>query len=281
VLNVRCKFRAAPAARQSHPNVVPVRMARKRMSGKHIRGESLSRRRFASDRVDRCVGATVSKPSCDQRWSAEGGNVLLVVPMGEEAFRSEQDFVRADMLPLAPCHFRCRSFPCTVELTAPNGLRVAVIELPEVDKEVALVKGAPKTVELGLVTMRIETNNLIAGGRFIAQPRIVAPSLTVGGASPHNWEYTIEARFDGSCLSAEINANSTSLQNRNLATPVHDLGSGEEIVVVIPTGGLKLSSTLDLPSASTKFLGSLCGIVSSQLGLTHALSREIVLLPTW
>jgi hypothetical protein len=192
---------------------------------------------------------------CDLHWSAEGGNVLLVVPTGEEAFRSEQDFVQADMLPLAPRHFRCRSFPCTVEVTAPNGLGVAVIELPEVNEEVELVKGTPKTVELGSVTMRIETNNLIARGRFIARPRIVTLSLTVGGASPHNWEYTIEARFDGSCLSAEINANSTSFQNRNLATPVHDLGSGEEIVVVIPTGGLKLSSTLDLPSASTELLG--------------------------
>ena len=68
VLNVRCKFRAAPAARQSHPDVVPIRMARKRMSGKHISGESLSRRRFASDRIDHCVAATVSKPSCDQRY---------------------------------------------------------------------------------------------------------------------------------------------------------------------------------------------------------------------
>jgi hypothetical protein len=188
------------------------------------------------------------------RWSAEGGNVLLVLPMGEEAFRSEQDFMQADMPPLAP-RIGCRSFPCTVELTAPNGLRVAVIELPEVDKEVELVKGAPKTVELGLVTMRIEPNNLIAGSRFIAQPRIVAPSLTVGGASPRNWEYTIEARFDGSCLSAEISANSTSLENRNRATPVRELGSGEEILFVIPTGGLKLSSTLDRPSASTELLG--------------------------
>jgi hypothetical protein len=192
---------------------------------------------------------------CHLHWSAEGGNVLFVLPMGEEAFRSEQDFVQADMLPLAPRHFGCRSFPCTVELTAPNGLKVAVIELHEVDKEVELVKGVPKTVELGLVTMRIEPNNLIAGSRFIAQPRMVAPSLTVGGASPRNWKYTIEARFDGSCLSAEISANSTSLENRNLATPVRDLGSGEEIVFVIPTGGLKLSSTLDLPSASTELLG--------------------------
>jgi hypothetical protein len=160
---------------------------------------------------------------CHLHWSPEGGNVVLVVPMGEEAFHSEQDFVQAEMLPPEPRHFRCRSLPCTLELTAPNGLRVAVIELGEVDKEVELIKGAPETVELGLVTMRIEPSNLIAGSGFTAQPRIVAPSLTVGGASPRNLEYTIEARFDGSCLFAEISATSTALRNRNLATPVRDL----------------------------------------------------------
>ena len=153
---------------------------------------------------------------CHLHWSPEGGNVVLVVPMGEEAFRSQQDFVQADMPPPAPRHFHCRGFPCTVELTAPNGLRVAIIELGEVDKEVELIKGAPKTVELGLVTMRIEPSNLIAGSGFTAQPRIVAPSLTVGGVNPRNLQYTIEARFDGSCLSAEISATSTALQNRIL-----------------------------------------------------------------
>jgi hypothetical protein len=113
----------------------------------------------------------------------------------------------------------------------------------------------PKTVELGLLTMRIEPSNLIVGSKFIATPRRLICSPSIGGASPRNWEYMIHAGFDGSCFSAELRRNSASLQNINLATPVSQLGSDEEIVITISLATLKLSSTLDLPSTSTELLG--------------------------
>jgi hypothetical protein len=140
-------------------------------------------------------------------------------------------------------------------LTAPNGLTVALVELAEVDKGIELVKGAPTVVELGLLTMRIKPNNLIAGSPFIAPPRRLAYSPTVDGASPHDWGHIIHARFDGSRLSADIPLSSAALQNKNLPTPIGLLDSGEEIVMAIPIGSVKISSTLDLPATSTVLRG--------------------------
>jgi hypothetical protein len=188
-------------------------------------------------------------------WSPGGGNVILVVPMGEEAFRSEQEIVPPGALPHAPRHFLYRSLRSTVDLFAPDGQRVASIELAEVDKQVELVKGQPYTVELGTVTMLIEPTKLIAGSKFIAAPRKLICTPNLGGASPRNWQYIIHAAFDGSCLSAEFRENSASLQNRNFATPISQLDNREEIMMTIPAATLKLSSTLDVPFTSAALLG--------------------------
>lgn len=187
-------------------------------------------------------------------WSPEGGNVILVVPMGEEAFRSEQDLLPAGALPTAPRHFRYRNSRSSADLIAPNGLRVAIIKTPEVDRQIELVKGFPKVVELGPITMRIEPDNLIAGNEFTAAPRKLVCVPNVGGASPRTWEYMIHARFDGSCLSAEVRQQSAALRNRT-AAQVSELDDSEEIVMAIPSAPLKLSATLDLPSTSTELLG--------------------------
>jgi hypothetical protein len=124
-------------------------------------------------------------------WSPEGGNVVFVVPMGDEAFRSEQDLLSPGVLPAVPRCFRYRSSRSTAALLAPNGLRVAVIELAEADKQIELVKGRPKLVELGLLTMRIEPGNLIAGVRSL-RPRadsFVAPTWVGPALAPGNTRY--------------------------------------------------------------------------------------------
>jgi hypothetical protein len=188
-------------------------------------------------------------------WSPGGGNVILAVPMGEEAFRSEQEIVPSGALPLAPRHFRYRSFRSTVDLFAPDGQRVATIELAEVDKQVALVKGQPSEIEIGTVNMLREPTKLISGSKFIASPRKLISTPNLGGASPRNWEYIIHAAFDGSCLSVEFRQNSASLQNRNSAAPISQLDNGEEIMMTIPAPTVKLSSTLDVPFTSAAFVG--------------------------
>jgi hypothetical protein len=140
-------------------------------------------------------------------------------------------------------------------LIAPNGLRVAVIEVAEVSKVIELMKGMPRMVELGLVIMQIEPNNLVAGSEFMASPGRFVYRPTVGGACPRAWNYPVHAKFDGSRLTARLHKIFMSIQNRNLATPVSDLEWSEELVIAIPVTALELTATLALPSTSTELLG--------------------------
>jgi hypothetical protein len=188
-------------------------------------------------------------------WSPAGGNVILVVPMGEEACRSEDELMPYGVPLSEPRHFWYRSTRSTAIVIAPNGLIVAVVELAEVEEQIELVNGIPKLVELGLLTMQLEPSNLIPGGKFIAAPQKLVCLPNIGGGSPRNWEYIVHARFDGSCLSAELRQNSTSLQNRNLTEPLVGLGANEEITITIPADTIKLASTLDVPSTSTQLVG--------------------------
>jgi hypothetical protein len=181
--------------------------------------------------------------------------VILVVPMGKEALRRESEDVE-EPAP-APRRFRYRSSYSAAELTAPKGARVAVIELGEVEKQIELVRGVPTIVELGLITMRIEPSSLIPGSKFMTSPHQLICVPSIGGASPRDWVYVIHAIFDGFRFTAEIREVSTALQNKNVAVPVDNLATEEEILISIPNGGLTLSSTLDLPSASTELRGRL------------------------
>jgi hypothetical protein len=187
-------------------------------------------------------------------WSSQGGNVVLVIPMGEEAFRSEQDYPQAGAISNQPRHFHFRSPRSTVEFIAPDRRTVAVIELAEINKVIELTKNVPRAIELGLVSMRVEPGNLISGSNFTAPPQGLLFSFAVGEAS-HSWEYIIIAKFDGSCFTAELQRISTSLHNRNLAVPISALGANEKLIIAIPSPAIKLTASLDLPMASSELLG--------------------------
>ena len=101
-------------------------------------------------------------------WSP-GGNVVLVVPMGHEAFRSEKELI-APTATEGRRNFRYQSPHAVAEIIAPNGVRVAVLELDEVDQEIEVAKNQPSTHELGILKMRLEVSNLIEGSKFIASP---------------------------------------------------------------------------------------------------------------
>lgn len=119
-------------------------------------------------------------------WSA-GGNVIFIMPQGDEAIRSEQELVLEDGTPSPPSRtFRYRSLRALVELIAPNQTTIAVIEIPEVDKQIDLRKGETKEVELGFLTMHLEKANLIEGSEFIVSPRKFScdPNIDGAGLSP-------------------------------------------------------------------------------------------------
>ena len=188
-------------------------------------------------------------------WSPDGGNVVQVVPMGDEAIRSEQEVAPPDGSGLEARRFRYQSHRSTADVIAPNGRRVAVLELDEIDKQIELVKDRPATHDLGALKIRLEPSNLIAGSQFMASPCRLVCIPSVGGASPRRREYTVLARFDGFALSAELRPNSVSLQNKNLDTPVSQLDGREELVMTIPDADLKLLATMDAPVTSTDLFG--------------------------
>jgi hypothetical protein len=186
-------------------------------------------------------------------WSP-GGNVVLVVPMGHEAFRSEQEVI-APATTEGRRNFRYQSPHAATEIIAPNGLRVAVLELDERDQEIELGKNQPSTHELGILKMRLEASNLIEGSKFTASPCRVVCIPSIEGARPRDWTYTVYPRFDGFTLSAEIMQMSTSFQNKNFAVLLSQLSDREELVVRIPSENLKILATMNAPVTSAKVMG--------------------------
>jgi len=190
-------------------------------------------------------------------WSPRGGNVVQVVPMGDEAVRTEEEAAPQIGLAPEPREFRYQSPRSTVDIIAPNGLRVAVLELDEVDRQIELVKNRPSTPGVGVLNMRLEPSNLIAGSKFMASPCKLTCVPTIGGGSPRVWDYTVFAQFDGFTLSAELRQISVALQNKNLPTAVSRLEDREELVMTIPSETLRLVATIDAPVTSTEVLGGL------------------------
>jgi hypothetical protein len=184
-------------------------------------------------------------------WSP-GGNVVVVVPMGQEACRPEEPIAAAE----GRREFRYRSPHAVAEIIAPDGVRVAVLELDEVDQEIEVAKGQPSTHELGLFKMQLEPSKLIEGSKFIASPSRLTCIPSIAGASPRDWTYTVYPRFDGFTLSVEVMQLSTSLRNKNLAAPLSGLSDREELLVRVPSNGsLKILATLGTPEGSAKVVG--------------------------
>ena len=186
-------------------------------------------------------------------WS-EGGNVVMVIPMGDEAVRFEQDET-GPTVGIDIRKFQYRSARSSTDVIAPNGLRVAVLEFDEIDKEIELVKNQPSVHTIGALKMRLEPGNLIAGSKFIASPCRLARVPTVGGGSPRNWEHIVFAKFDGISLSAELRPNSSSLRNKNLAAAVSQLNDREELLLTIPSETMRLVATMDAPDTSIEVRG--------------------------
>lgn len=186
-------------------------------------------------------------------WST-GGNVILVVPMGNEALRSEQE-VTQSRAAIEPLKFPYRSPQSMTEIFAPNGARVATLELDEVDEQIKIIKNQPSTHELGTLKMRLDVSNLIAGSEFIASPCRLVCIPAIAGANPREWTYTIYPQFDGFSLLAKLMPMSCSLQNRNLTTPSSQFSDEEELVINIPNKTLNLRATIDAPATSAKVIG--------------------------
>lgn len=86
----------------------------------------------------------------DVNWSLEGGNVILVVPMGEEAFRSEQEVQNTRQLSSEPRPFLFRSPRSAVDLIAPDGNGSRSLKRRRSRKRLNLQRGSRSSPNSGL-----------------------------------------------------------------------------------------------------------------------------------
>lgn len=183
-------------------------------------------------------------------WSV-GGNVVLVVPMGDEAIRSEQ--TSPPEIPVEPRKFSYQSPRSSVAILAPNGLPVASLDIEHVEKQFELFRDRPSRESVGTINLRLEQNNLIAGSKFMAAPCWLECLPRMGGGTPREWRYTVFAIFDGSTLSAEIRPISCALRNKNVR--VSGLENQDELLMVIPAESIKLIGTFRAPTSSAELVG--------------------------
>jgi hypothetical protein len=180
-----------------------------------------------------------------------GGNVILVVPMGAEAVRSEQE----DLPSGEARAFRYENAESAVGIYAPNGSRVAELQMDSANTQLDLVKNQPSVHKVGTVKLSLETNNLIAGSKFMAAPCRWACVPIINGGSPRNWAYTAFATFDGAGLSIHLTYASSGLRNKNMDAPMDQLDDTEEIVIRIPEETLRIVATMTNPVTSVDLVG--------------------------
>ncbi len=190
----------------------------------------------------------------DIYWSP-GGNVICILPMGDEAFRSEREALQPDAIPARSFHYRCLG--ATIMITAPDGKAIGAIEFPEVEKRIELVKGQPRLIQLGTVIMQVQPGNLIPGSCFLVRPPAFAPNPQIDGAGFRDWQNEIVVEFDGFQITASVSMTSGALLNKNLAKRIEALDDAEELVVAFPFETMRLSATLDGSSASTECFAKL------------------------
>ncbi len=189
-------------------------------------------------------------------WSPQGGNVVIVVPMGDEAFRADDEPVPSDEQSLPrPFSFETGSAELTV--CAPDGSPVATVRIDGVCETISVAKGRPLHFIAGHLHLDLLVPNLVFGNRFIAIPYKLPHLVKIGGISPRDWNYSIAARFDGTTLVIELRQQSTALRNVNLSNPVRGLLEGEEVVVNVPDGALKFALTADVPKLTVELAGKL------------------------
>lgn len=191
-------------------------------------------------------------------WDTKGSNVILVVPMGREAFRVQGNpSEHSSTSVIAESRAIAISSPsASIPIAAPNGAIVGTLSIAGTTNELTLKKNVEVRGSLGTVTLSMNTSNLIFGYSF-RTPRNPCPCVpTIDGARPRSWEYLVFSYFDGATLRAEIRPMSVSFRNANFAAPLRSLGATEEIVMAAPVGGLVLRTTTSAPQSSAALEGS-------------------------
>lgn len=184
-----------------------------------------------------------------------GGNIILVIPRGQAGARVRA--VPPPDLPIVPIEVRCPD--AVLEIRAPDDNIVASLRVQGLAVQVELRYECPVQVRLGSVALHLDLAGLRFGpeSRFETKPQLLKCPLSVGGALPKNWSYTVVSRFDGTTFSVAISQLSASVSNRNSPIPMLNVGDADEVILVAPTDTLKLACTESSPTCSAELVGSL------------------------
>ncbi len=170
-----------------------------------------------------------------------GGNVILVVPMGDEAVRVLPSPAGADES-TSTISVRVSTPTAKYSLTAPNGAVVGTLTFTGLDSQMTVDRGRSMVATVGAVSLRMHASELLFGQPF-QRPSISCPCPpTIDGTEPRDFAYKATTSFDGEGLTVRISQNSSGLRKRAPGT-MPALGSDEELLVAVPVDGLLLSVT--------------------------------------
>ena len=183
--------------------------------------------------------------------SGPDGNVVLIVPAGDEVMRklgapaSHEDTPARRRQPELEFVFPDAS----CEIHAPNGASVATLAITGSQGRVTVSKNEIIKTQVGAVTLSLQPRALIPGGQFVL-PTIPFPAVpTVAGLSPQQWIYEVTCAYDGTALKIGIGPNSVGLIANGTTAPAL-FSEDEQLSLTCPSSGITLEATPQAPSSS-------------------------------
>lgn len=212
--------------------------------------ETLARLRGAGGPKVTFAGGTPTSPHMELTEVHPGGNVILIVPMGTESIRKlgkPASLESAESQRRQP-EVDCECPDASVELRAPNGARVAVLQLEGGRNRVTLSKNDHVATQLGQFRLTRFDENLIAGQRFELPLVSLAAIPSVAGLRPREWNYGISCGYDGTNLSVTISRRSVGLLISE-SDSHSDLREDEQVILTAPSPNLTIKAARGQPSA--------------------------------
>lgn len=169
--------------------------------------------------------------------------------------------------------FMGRGIPAPTEIGEPRTIRVlspatsvsitlgkggpviGALSTPGITGELTVRKNQYAYASLGAITFEGNAATLNAARTFVGR-RLRMPCVpTVDGAQPRTWDYTFDVKFDDTTLEINARQNSMAFRSVNLPSPMPVLGPSEELLMVAPFDGLRMSVSALAPKSTGNIQG--------------------------
>lgn len=183
------------------------------------------------------------------------GNVIVIVPRGEEAFTIDEN-IEFQETEKRKCTINVLSPNATALLFAPDKKTVVgTLSFMDYSSNISL-EFETKIVEvIAFVNLTIYPDNLIPGSSFFNLTLYCTCVPTIDGIQPRNWNYAILSSFDGTNFKVTLRQNSIGLKNINNSQLMKSISDSEEILFAAPSNNLTIQVSLTNPTITTEMLG--------------------------